>query len=176
MKPAIGLVLIATFALAQVPADIPKNSWKRKVRVVMSADTLVIEADQGLDEVQLVCVKSPQIQNAQGQPDNFAKEARLFSMLEVMGKDAWIVFDNPRNEQRRDREGRYLAYVYYEKIVEVGPDKTPTHSVFFLNSELVARGFARVDTTYPCGKRLELNALQREAKRQGIGIWAAPTQ
>ena len=142
----------------------------------MSADTLVIEADQGLDEVQLVCVKSPQMWNLQGQTDKLAKEARLFAMQEVMAKDAWIVFDNPRNEPRRDREGRYIAYIYYEKIVEVGPDKTPTHSVFFLNGELVARGFARVDTTYPCGKRLELNTLQREAKRQGLGIWAAPTQ
>jgi len=176
IKPAVGIVLIASLALAQLPADIPKDAWKKKVRVAMSADILVIETDQGLDEVQLVCVKSPQVQNSQGQEETFAKDARSFTIQEVMGKEIWVVFDNPRNEPRRDRDGRYIAYVYYEKIVEVGPEKTPTHSVFFLNGELVSRGFARMDTSYPCGKRLELNAMQREAKRQGLGIWASPTQ
>jgi endonuclease YncB( thermonuclease family) len=172
----VGIILVASFAMAQLTADIPRDAWKKKVRVVMSADTLVIETDQGLDEVRLVCVRCPQIQNSQGKPDPLAKEARSFVEQNVMGKDAWIVFDNAHNEPRRDRDGRLLAYVYYEKVVEVGPDKTPTQSIFFLNAELLSRGFARMDSTYACGKRLDLTTLQREAKRQKLGIWAGPIQ
>lgn len=165
-----GFILLAVvfiLLMGQIPSDIPPDAWKRKVRSVMSADTLVIEAEGGLDEVWLVCVKAPQVEAK----EQLADEAREFVVNEVLGNDVWIVFDNPRNEPRRNRDGRYMAFVYYEKVVEVGPKKEPTRSFFFLNAELISRGLARVDTSYPCSKRLDFNALQREARQKRLGIW-----
>lgn len=153
--------------MGQIPSDIPPDAWKRKVRSVMSADTLVIETDKGLDEVWLVCVKAPKVEAKEALGD----EARDFVINEVLNNEAWIVFDNSKNEPRRDKNGRYMAFVYYEKVVEVGPKKEPTRSFFFLNAELVSRGLARVDTSYPCSKRLEFNTIQQEARQKRLGIW-----
>ncbi len=110
---------------------------EEKGKVVMSADTLVIEAEGGLDEVWLVCVKAPQVEAK----EQLADEAREFVVNEVLGNDVWIVFDNPRNEPRRNRDGRYMAFVYYEKVVEVGPKKEPTRSFFLLECGTYFEGF-----------------------------------
>lgn len=175
-KPLLALTLVATFTFAQGETIIPENSMKRRVRVVMSADTLAIENGETLDEVWLVCIRTPQLQAGDGPSEYMAKEARSFVQQEIMGKEVYLAFDNQRNEPRRDREARLMAFLYYQKTVESGPNAEPTTKTFLLNEELIRRGMAKVDNTYGCSKRYQLNTLQREARRGKKGVWAVPPE
>jgi micrococcal nuclease len=67
-----------------------------------------------------------------------------------------------RDVEERDRYGRLLAYVYR---VSDG---------LFVNAELVRQGYAQVLTIAPDVRHsARFEALAREARRRGRGLWAA---
>jgi micrococcal nuclease len=86
----------------------------------------------------------------------YGKQASAYNASLVAGEEVRLVFD----AERRDDYGRLLAYVY------VG-DK-------FVNGELVELGYARTLEIEPNTARAPLlERLEREAGREGRGLWSA---
>jgi len=171
IKWALLVVVISTMAFAQRNPQIPKNAWKRKVKLAMMGDLLVINTPEGLEEVWLLCARSPKLK-PDGGHEYMALQSRNFARGEVVGKDVRIVFDNPRNQPRRDNEGRWMAYVYYTKQ----KDESEEPKTLLLNAEIIKKGLARVDTTQSCSKRPRMYELQRRARRKKLGLWSVPPE
>ena len=169
IKYLILASVISAVAFAQPSSQVPENALKSKVRVVMMGDLFVIDTPEGMEEVWLLCARSPQLK-PDGSHEYMAVQARNFTRREIGGKDVWIWFDNPRNTPRRDYEGHLMAYVYYTKQ---GNEPTANKTAI-LNEELIKNGLARVDSTYSCSRRNQMNDLQQTAKNNKLGIWSVP--
>ncbi len=82
-------------------------------------------------------------------PEASAKNEEL-----VEGKIILVEFGNPR----KDKYGRLLGYVYVDDV--------------FVNAELVKGGYAEVNSYGNPGSKIdELINIERDAKRQSIGLW-----
>ena len=82
-------------------------------------------------------------------PEASAKNEEL-----VEGKIILVEFGNPR----KDKYGRLLGYVYVDDV--------------FVNAELVKGGYAEVNSYGNPGSKIdELINIERDAKRQSVGLW-----
>jgi micrococcal nuclease len=82
-------------------------------------------------------------------------EALAVNRRLVEGKQLHLVFD----QEKKDRYGRYLAYVY-------------RGDGLFVNAELVKAGYAHVLSRFPnIHQAKNLLAVQRTAMEKGRGIW-----
>tara|TARA_B100001105_G_scaffold69761_1_gene54755 strand:- start:92 stop:616 length:525 start_codon:yes stop_codon:yes gene_type:complete len=82
-------------------------------------------------------------------PEASAKNEEL-----VEGKIILVELGNPR----KDKYGRLLGYVYVDDV--------------FVNAELVKGGYAEVNSYGNPGSKIdELINIERDAKRQSVGLW-----
>ena len=79
-----------------------------KVRRVIDGDTL--ELDNG-EDVRLIGVDTPETKHPKKPVERFGKEATAFTMRLVEGQEVRLAYD----QQRKDKYGRTLAYVYPER-------------------------------------------------------------
>jgi micrococcal nuclease len=78
----------------------------------------------------------------------------------IGGQTVRLVLDEFNEARRhRDKYGRILAYVYLKDGI-------------FLNVDLVPRGYAHAYTRFPFRHVVEFRALEREARRRGVGLWS----
>jgi endonuclease YncB( thermonuclease family) len=119
------------------------------VRVVgvTDGDTIVVTAGRTTEKIRLWGIDSPEM----GQP--FGKAAKHFTSEACFGRTVTL------EERGRDRYGRTLA------IVRLSDGRS-------LNEMLVGEGMAWWYYSF-APKALELSALEREARRRRIGLWAA---
>ncbi len=103
------------------PVSQQEVQWRRVVRVV-DGDTLLLDRNE---RVRLIGVDTPETVDPRRPVQRFGKEASAFTKRMVEGKKVRLEYD----QDRRDRFGRTLAYVYLE-------DGT------FLNAEIVKQGLA----------------------------------
>ena len=170
--PGIGAILLLLVGLAlllsrneggerdrsgreQAPAGDAEEVVATVTRVV-DGDTVEVSLDGAIDDVRYIGVDTPE-SVAPGQPvECFGHRASEFNRTLVEGERVRLVFD----EERRDRYGRLLAYVY------VGP--------LFVNAELVRRGYARTLAISPNTSRAAMfERLARQAGSDGRGLWSA---
>ena len=84
-------------------------------------------------------------------PEASAKNEEL-----VEGKIILVELGNPR----KDKYGRLLGYVYVDDV--------------FVNAELVKGGYAEVNSYGNPGSKIdELINIERDAKRQSVGLWGS---
>jgi micrococcal nuclease len=128
-----------------------------RVLRVVDGDTIQVRLDGGRTErVRYIGVDTPDSVKPDTPVQCFAKRASHFNASLVAGRPVTLRTD----AEERDRYGRLLAYVYVKSR--------------FVNSELVARGYARTLTIPPnVAHADEFARLARRARRSGAGLWSA---
>lgn len=154
MIRVVGAFLLI-MSLTTVQAQLRKPVPNRVVRIT-DGDTFTLES--GL-VIRPIGIDAPETRNNRHAPKGYyAQEAKAFLKKLLLNKVVKLEFDVTRT----DRNGRILAYVYYDNRV-------------FLNAELVKRGYARVLTIPPNVKYSALFLkLEREARLARRGLWAKP--
>jgi micrococcal nuclease len=167
--PSLGAVLLLLAVLALLvlddegseegggaPAPSDDAAVTAPVLDVVDGDTIEVELEGVEEDVRYIGVDTPESVAPDEPVECFGEEASAFNASLVEGERVRLVFD----AERRDDYGRLLAYVY------VG-DR-------FVNGELVERGYARtleIEPNTSMAPRLE--RLEREAGREGRGLWSA---
>ena len=108
------------------------------------------------ERVRLLGVDTPPVGRAAGAAGALGERASAFTRQRLLHRLVLLAFD----WDLRDRYGRLLAYVYL-------PDGT------CFNAELVREGYAHAYTRFPFQFLEEFRALEREARGQERGLWAA---
>ena len=124
--------------------------WRRVVRVV-DGDTLLLDRNE---RVRLIGVDTPETVDPRRPVERFGKEASDFTKRMAEGKNVRLEYD----QDRIDRFGRTLAYVYLE-------DGT------FLNAEIVRQGYGHAYTQFPFKYLEEFRGYEREARESQRGLW-----
>jgi micrococcal nuclease len=126
------------------------------VTEVVDGDTIEIEpAVDGEKEVRLIGVDTPETKDPDEGIEPYGQPASSYTSAHLEGEEVEIGFD----EEKKDRYGRLLAYVY-----PVGED--------MFNEDLVALGYAQVYTVPPNDRyEGQFRAAQEEAREGNIGIW-----
>jgi micrococcal nuclease len=120
---------------------------------VTDGDTVRVELDSGREErVRYIGIDTPE----PTQGECFADEATAANARLVEGRAVRLV----PGEERRDRYGRLLAYVYAGDV--------------FVNARLLREGFAEPLVVRP-NDRFEARfaVLAGDARRAGRGLWAS---
>jgi len=141
------LIILSTFCLSLTSAAY------RSVRFVYDGDTILLD---GGDSVRYIGIDTPEIDHKGGKSEFMAQAARDFNIKLVKGARVKIEYD----QERKDRYGRRLAYVFLENGDMV-------------NAILVRKGLANVMLKSPNVKyKALLLDCQREAMKERLGIWS----
>ena len=104
--------------------------------------------------MRLVGVDTPETKHPNKPVEYFGKEASAFTERMVHGKKVRLEYD----QNRRDRYGRLLAYVYLE-------DGT------FLNAEIVKQGYGHAYTRFPFKYLDDFRGYEKDARENNRGLW-----
>ena len=143
-------LLFLVIYLGCSPASHQEVQWRRVVRVV-DGDTLLLDRNE---RVRLIGVDTPETVDPRRPVEWFGKEASAFTKRMVEGKKVRLEYD----QDRKDRFGRTLAYVYLE-------DGT------FLNAEIVKQGYGHAYTQFPFKYLEEFRGYERQAREAQRGLW-----
>ncbi|MCL6481024.1 MAG: thermonuclease family protein [Firmicutes bacterium] len=133
------------------PALPPGGEWRTVLRVV-DGDTLILD---GEERVRLIGVDTPESVDPRRPVEAFGKEAAAFTRRLAEGRRVRLAYD----EQRIDRYGRTLAYVYLEGGT-------------FLNAEIIRQGYGHAYTRLPFAYAEQFLQYEREAREARRGLWA----
>jgi micrococcal nuclease len=141
------LIILSTFCLSLTSAAC------RSVRFVYDGDTILLD---GGDSVRYIGIDTPEIDHEGRKSEFMAQAARDFNIKLVKGARVTMEYD----QERKDRYGRRLAYVFLENGDMV-------------NAILVRKGLANVMLKSPNVKyKALLLDCQREAMKERLGIWS----
>jgi micrococcal nuclease len=121
---------------------------------VVDGDTIIVNIDGKKERVRLIGVDTPETKHPKKPVEYFGKEASAFTKRMVGGKRVRLEYD----QQRRDKYGRLLAYVFVE-------DGT------FLNAEIVKQGYGFAYTRFPFKYLDDFRDYEREARENSRGLW-----
>jgi micrococcal nuclease len=131
------------------------------VERVVDGDTVIVRAGTRSFDVRLLGIDTPETVDPHRPVGCYGPEASAFAKHLLSGGRVRLVYDR----QRRDRYGRWLAYLY---LLRAG--RPP----LFVNARLVAAGYARTLSIPPnTAHASELAALERGAALAGRGLWSA---
>ena len=119
---------------------------------VVDGDTIIITNGE---RVRLIGVDTPETKHPRKPVEYYGKEATAFTNRMVSGKVVKLKYD----QQRRDKYGRLLAYVYLM-------DGT------FLNAEKIKQGYGYAYTKFPFKYLEEFRQYEKEAREAKRGLWA----
>lgn len=128
---------------------------------VVDGDTIEISpAIDGIEDVRLIGVDTPETKKPNCQIQPYGPEASAFTTAELQGQTVELEFD----VEKTDRYDRLLAYVY------------PSEGTMF-NETLLREGYAWVSTFPPNTRYVErFEAAEAEARAAGRGIWGLPAE
>ena len=140
------LIALATLCLSMAPSEY------RSVHLVYDGDTILLGSG---DKVRYLGIDAPEIEYKGGKSEFMARAARNFNIKLVKGARVKLEYD----QEKRDRYGRRLAYVFLENGDMV-------------NAVLLRKGLAHVmlhslNVKY---KALLLDC-QRKAMKERLGVW-----
>jgi len=144
------------FLLLFIPFLVDAQDLYRCIRVV-DGDTIIVRIEKKEERVRLIGVDTPETKHPKKPVEYFGKEASAFTERMVHGKKVRLEYD----QDRRDRYGRLLAYVYLE-------DGT------FLNAEIVRQGYGFAYTRFPFKYLDEFREYEKEARENKRGLWLSP--
>ena len=118
---------------------------------VIDGDTIVLENNE---RVRYIGIDTPELPRGRKGGGAFAFEAKAYNQELVEGRRVVLEYD----EQKRDRFGRILAYVYRGDVM--------------INEELLRAGLARAVSYPPDLRHREIfERIEREAREKGLGLW-----
>ncbi|HVL90654.1 MAG TPA: thermonuclease family protein [Actinomycetota bacterium] len=153
-------------AASPTPAAIPADPGV-VIRVV-DGDTAHIRLASGtIEKVRFIGVNTPE---STTRHEPYGKEASRFTTTRLDGRTVYLEYD----VERRDRYGRLLAYIWMRPPSDGSPSDVRAH---MFNATLLIEGYAQT-ATYPPNVRYAdvFRDLQREAREQGRGLWALPSE
>lgn len=131
---------------------------KVEVVSVMDGDTMKVRYNGQIKKVRFLLIDTPEMYHKRIGEQPFAREAQQLSRMLIQNAQVVSIMFDP-NEEREDRYGRLLAYVYADgqSIQEL----------------LLRSGYARVGYVYTKQAQYvdEFYAFQEEAKQAKRGIW-----
>lgn len=174
LSEASGKVYYGTEEGAGVHVSVPLGNERVRVRRVIDGDT--IELENG-EHVRYIGIDTPEERRREGKgwrfdPEPYAVLAAEENRKLVAGKAVRLEFD----EEKQDRFGRELAYVYvpiglFGDARYDGEVRLDSHEIF-VNAFLVQRGLARPLTIPPNTRYASrFEKLARDAERQGLGLF-----
>ncbi len=139
-----------------LPDDAPLRG---RVTRVVDGDTIKVRALERTRRkrytVRLIGIDTPEVDWYGGDAECFGEQAGRFARTLIRGQRVRLEFD----EERRDRYGRLLAYVYRDSL--------------FVNAEMVRRGYATVATFPPnVAHADQFRRLAERARMSGRGLWS----
>ncbi|MBS3733778.1 MAG: thermonuclease family protein [Phycisphaerae bacterium] len=162
-----GLILSDRLGLfGRAPQDDHAAYGGRQTRVVRvhDGDTFEVAVPDGTTDhtdVRFWGVDTPELAHRPGEQDqHYAREAAEFVQRLCEGKRVRLDLEPGRSP--RGKHGRLLAWVYL-------PDGR------LLNGVLVAAGYGYADPRFPHSRQDEFARLQKQAMRDGRGLWQAVT-
>ena len=141
-----------------IPAEDGNDTTAFKVPRVIDGDTVVIEQAGKPVKVRLIGVDTPETVHPNRPIEKFGKEASWFVTNLLQGESVYLEYD----QQRADRYGRTLAYLYR------APDR------LFVNLEIVRQGYGHAYTKYPFKNKDLFREYERKAREAGRGLWGSP--
>ena len=131
---------------------LPGCMASRRVQVerVIDGETLLVARGQ---TVRLIGVDAPELNSNLPAMKSYAEKAKALTEKLVLNKRVKLRFD----QQRKDRFGHSLAYVYVGGIS--------------VNEKLLHEGLARVVRRIRFQEKKNYIALEKRAERAGRGIW-----
>ena len=121
----------------------------------VDGDTIIVNIDGKKERVRLIGVDTPETKHPKKPVEYYGKEASAFTKQRVEGKKVRLEYD----QQRRDKYGRLLAYVYLE-------DAT------FLNAEIIKQGYGFAYTRFPFKYLDDFREYEKEARENKRGLWS----
>ena len=167
MKKILFLIIIITAlgcAIEAVPSpevDLsPKESKTEnnnpnliQYKVIRVIDGDTVELKNG-ERLRYNDIDTPETVHPSKPIECYGPEASAKNEELVEGKIILVELGNPR----KDKYGRLLGYVYVDDV--------------FVNAELVKGGYAEVNSYGNPGSKIdELINIERDAKRQSVGLW-----
>ena len=123
------------------------------VERVVDGDTIVV---RGVGSVRLIGVDTPETVDPRRPVQFFGREASAFTRRMVEGRRVRLEYD----QERTDRYGRTLAYVWLEDGTHV-------------NAEIIRQGYGFAYTSFPFRYMEDFRRYQREARLAEVGLWGA---
>jgi endonuclease YncB( thermonuclease family) len=142
---------VATPSPTQPTPTPPAHVQSVVAKRVIDGDTLELSTGE---TVRLIGVDTPETKDPRKPVQYFGKEATAFTQRTVAGKRVHLEHD----QQRHDKYGRTLAYVYLENGT-------------FVNAEIIKQGYGFAYTRYPFKYLEEFRKLEREAREAKRGLW-----
>lgn len=150
----LAAILVATLSGSCVQAA---QSLTGPVTRVVDGDTIHVRINGRIEKVRYIGVNTPETKHPTKGKEPGGWEAKEVNRQLVEGRRVRLELD----VQERDRYGRLLAYVWVGNLM--------------VNAELVRLGYAQVMTVPPNVRyQYMFLKLQREAREQARGLWAAP--
>lgn len=141
--------------------EVELDSGAYLVTWVSDGDTIKIDRDGRIETLRLLGINTPETVDPRRPVQCFGREASAYMRELVQDRRVRIATDP--SQDRQDRHGRLLAYVWL-------PDGG------FVNLEMLRGGYASEYTfDRPYAFRDAFRAAAREAERAGRGLWAADT-
>jgi micrococcal nuclease len=121
------------------------------VTKILDGDTVVLDSG---DTVKYLGISAPRLKKNEGGPEFYAREAARQNKSLVLLKKVRLEFE----EERKDAEGRLLAYVFVKKTL--------------VNGELIKLGCAKVALHPTNGKYGDLfKDYEKRASTKSLGLW-----
>jgi micrococcal nuclease len=149
----------------RVPDDVASSSTGI-VRRVVDGDTLELEDGR---RVRLLGVDTPETKHPDKPVERGGPEAAAWTKTRIERRPVRLEFDR----ERRDRHGRWLAYVFDATHASTTTATANSATGAFLNEELVRAGWSRADARFPLRSEYlrRLREAEQEAKDAGRGLW-----
>jgi micrococcal nuclease len=126
-----------------------------RVTEIVDGDTVQVSLGGETEPVRYIGIDTPE-SNPDLPYECFGHEADELNRRLVGGMQVRLLFD----DERRDRYGRLLAYVYVDDL--------------FVNAQIVRRGYARTLAIEPNTDHAALfDRLEQDAANAGRGLWGA---
>jgi len=145
-----------TLLLSILLATAPQTA---RVVAVHDGDTITVRIDGHKEKVRLVGIDSPELQDERQAYRDAGYAARNYARV-LLGGETVTLEPEPRQGDR-DRYDRLLRYV----ILGDGTN---------VNEDLVRKGYARVFDKFNFTMKPRFKAVEAEAKREKLGVWALP--
>jgi micrococcal nuclease len=150
----------ASPSASPAPTSSPGEDYTATVSRVVDGDTIEISpAVDGIEEVRLIGVDTPETKDPEEGVEPYGPEATDFATDELTGRRIGLEFD----VEKVDQYDRLLAYVY------AGGE--------MFNEDLLEEGYAQA-YPYPPNTRYatRFEEAQEEARAVGLGIWGLPLE
>ncbi len=149
-----AMLVFTTGATAQEDEEVEYDETVTVERIV-DGDTIRIDpAVDGIDEVRLIGIDTPETKDPDCDVQPYGPEALIFTRDELLDEEVDLEFD----EDREDQYDRLLAYVYLDDEM--------------FNETLLEEGYAQVYTVSPNDKHEDrFEEAQEAAQEEELGIW-----